>query len=246
MRSISIDGNYVQSSNLSSIYCRGCEDEIITGTCRMSDRCNPNPCEHNGICTQDSMRFQCHCSKGYGGSVCHTSLYLLSCHAYKNNQAVGQREYFNIDVDGSGPLDPFPVTCEYYSDGRIATVLQHANQQTTSVDGFQEPGSFKQDIYYDANHDQIEALLNMSISCRQSIQYDCRSSRLFNSPSDEVNYQPFSWWVSRQNQVMDYWGGALPGSRKCQCGILGNCIDPTKWCNCDAGRSNWASDSGNQ
>lgn len=33
---------------------------------------------------------------------------------------------------------------------------------------------------------------------------------------------------------MDYWAGALPGSRKCQCGILGNCQDPTKWCNCDS------------
>lgn len=43
---------------------------------------------------------------------------------------------------------------------------------------------------------------------------------------------------------MDYWGGALPGSRKCECGILGNCIDPTKWCNCDAGRETWELDAG--
>lgn len=34
---------------------------------------------------------------------------------------------------------------------------------------------------------------------------------------------------------MDFWGGAMPGSRKCECGILGQCDDPTKWCNCDAG-----------
>lgn len=54
-----------------------------------------------------------------------------------------------------------------------------------------------------------------------------------NSPSEENMFQPFSWWVSRHNQKMDYWGGALPGSRKCECGILGTCTDPTKWCNCD-------------
>lgn len=33
---------------------------------------------------------------------------------------------------------------------------------------------------------------------------------------------------------MDYWAGATPGSRMCQCGVLGSCTDPTKWCNCDA------------
>ncbi|KAJ4427833.1 hypothetical protein ANN_25612 [Periplaneta americana] len=43
------------------------------------------------------------------------------------------------------------------------------------------------------------------------------------------NFNPSSWWVSRYNQRMDYWGGSLPGSRKCECGIL-----DTKWCNCDS------------
>ena len=39
----------------------------------------------------------------------------LSCTAYKNTNAVGQSQKLTIDVDGSGPLAPFPVTCEYYS-----------------------------------------------------------------------------------------------------------------------------------
>jgi len=43
---------------------------------------------------------------------------------------------------------------------------------------------------------------------------------------------------------MDYWGGALPGSRKCECGIFGNCADPTKWCNCDANLEGWLEDGG--
>lgn len=176
--------------------------------------------------------------------MCHTSLYSLSCTAYKNIQAVGQREDITIDVDGSGPLAPFPVTCEFYADGRIATVLQHSNQQTTSVDGFQEPGSFVQDIQYDADDDQIESLVNRSATCRQHIQYACRNSRMFNSPSEESSYVPYAWWVSRHNKKMDYWGGALPGSRKCQCGILGTCINPTTWCNCDAGLYDWVVDSG--
>jgi hypothetical protein len=42
--------------------------------------------------------------------------------------------------------------------------------------------------------------------------------------------------VSRHNQKMDYWGGSIPGSYKCQCGVIGDCKDPTKWCNCDSGK----------
>lgn len=94
--------------------------------------------------------------------------------AYKNVRAVNQRADVTIDVDGSGPLAPFPVTCEFYSDGRVATVVQHSSQDTTPVDGFQEPGSFSQNIEYEASDDQIEALINRSISCRQNIQYACR------------------------------------------------------------------------
>lgn len=39
----------------------------------------------------------------------------LSCQAYKNKEGNQQRANIKIDVDGSGPLDPFPVTCEFYS-----------------------------------------------------------------------------------------------------------------------------------
>lgn len=50
----------------------------------------------------------------------------------------------------------------------------------------------------------------------------------------EGSFHPFAWWVSREGQRMDYWAGAPPGSRMCQCGVLGSCVDPTKWCNCDS------------
>lgn len=43
---------------------------------------------------------------------------------------------------------------------------------------------------------------------------------------------------------MDYWAGALPGSKKCECGILGNCYDISKWCNCDSNHIGWLEDGG--
>ncbi|XP_026674787.1 neurexin-4 isoform X1 [Ceratina calcarata] len=245
MRMISIDGNYKLPTDWKEEdYC--CKNEIVFDACQMMDRCNPNPCKHNGLCRQNSEEFFCDCANmGYTGAVCHTSLNPLSCEAYKNINSVNQRADIKIDVDGSGPLKPFPVVCEFYTDGRVRTILRHNNDRMTPVDGFQEPGSFIQDIIYDADMDQIEALLNRSTSCRQRISYECVHSKLFNSPVPQAEYfRPNSWWVSRSNQKMDYWGGALPGSRKCECGILGNCADPTKWCNCDSDLDGPLEDSG--
>ncbi|XP_076625166.1 neurexin-4 isoform X4 [Colletes latitarsis] len=245
MRMISIDGNYKLPTDWKEEeYC--CKNEIVFDACQMMDRCNPNPCKHSGICRQNSDEFFCDCANtGYTGAVCHTSLNPLSCEAYKNINTVNQRADIKIDVDGSGPLNPFPVVCEFYTDGRVRTILRHNNERITPVDGFQEPGSFVQDIIYDADMDQIEALLNRSTNCRQRISYECIHSKLFNSPVPQGDYfRPNSWWVSRNNQKMDYWGGALPGSRKCECGILGNCVDPTKWCNCDSEVKGPLEDSG--
>ncbi|EEC16133.1 neurexin IV, putative, partial [Ixodes scapularis] len=43
---------------------------------------------------------------------------------------------------------------------------------------------------------------------------------------------------------MDYWGGSVPGSRKCKCGLYGTCKDPQRYCNCDAGLEEWTMDGG--
>ena len=34
---------------------------MIIDSCHMSDRCNPNPCEHGGVCKQNSKEFYCEC-----------------------------------------------------------------------------------------------------------------------------------------------------------------------------------------
>lgn len=47
----------------------------------------------------------------------------LSCQALKNVQHVQQRVNLNIDVDGSGPLEPFPVTCEFYCECMCVRLL---------------------------------------------------------------------------------------------------------------------------
>ncbi|XP_059490529.1 neurexin-4 isoform X2 [Neocloeon triangulifer] len=244
MRRISINGNYRPPVDWKeNEFC--CKDEVVFDSCQMIDRCNPNPCQHKGVCKQSSKDFFCECADtGYSGAVCHTSLHSLSCAAFKEKNSVDQNSRISIDVDGSGPLDPFPVTCEFFADGRVLTLVGHQNQQPIRVDGFQEPGSYSQDILYEADKYQIEALMNRSLSCHQRITYNCRHSKLFNTPATEDTFRPLTWWVSKNNQKMDYWGGALPGSRSCECGIWGNCIDERKSCNCDADLDSWTSDSG--
>ena len=42
-----------------------------------------------------------------------------------------------IDIDGSGPLAPFDVKCEFFPDGRNITYVRHKNEAPTKIDGFQ-------------------------------------------------------------------------------------------------------------
>jgi len=78
-------------------------------------------------------------------------------------------------------------TFKCLADGRIVTTIRHQSESDSTVDGFQDPGSFKQDFNYDADLLQIEALINRSHSCWQPLSYSCKQSRLFNSPGIILN-----------------------------------------------------------
>ncbi|GFU06145.1 neurexin-4 [Trichonephila clavipes] len=247
MRYIHIEGHYIRVTSLPSH--RYSAEGVLFDACSMTDRCNPNPCEHGGICKQNWEEFKCDCEgTGYSGAVCHIAVNPLSCEAYKLSFPKTRRVDINIDIDGSGPLNHFPVTCEYPFEGSAITILHHKNERPTDVKGFSKPGSFIQNIIYNAEMEQIIQLVNRSYSCRQNLRFECYKARLFNSPVPEhAPFEPYSWWVSRNNMQMDYWGGSLPGSRKCNCGLYGTCKDPTKWCNCDSetyDKDGWLSDEG--
>lgn len=72
MRLIAVDGNYKLPYDWKEEeYC--CKGEMLMDACHMVDRCNPNPCKHDGNCRQNSMEFFCDCgNSGYAGAVCHT------------------------------------------------------------------------------------------------------------------------------------------------------------------------------
>lgn len=237
MRDIYIEGRYLSLSFIPAerMY-KVRPDDILLEACQMIDRCHPNPCEHNGICKQNHLEFSCDCSQtGYLGAVCHVSKYPPTCEALRidSPKEKGEKETF-LDVDGSGPLEPFMVTCKFIPRGPTQTILHHKSDGDIIVKGYDGKGSFVRNVEYYAPMDSIKTIIDRSSSCSQFIKYTCLNSRLFASSIQREVFDPFSWWVDVNNQKMDYWGGSLPGSGMCACGLDGTCKDPTKGCNCDS------------
>lgn len=234
MRYVYIEGRYVSLSSIPPDRMHRTQpNDIILEACQMIDRCHPNPCEHNGICKQNHLEFFCNCSgTGYLGAVCHVSKHPPSCEAYRIDFPKEKEKDIYIDVDGSGPLDPFLVTCKFIQKGPTQSILHHRSESDIVVQGYDGRGSYIRSVDYYAPLESIRILIERSSSCNQFLKYTCVNSRLLGSSKD--TFDPYTWWVGSNNQKMDYWGGSLPGTGMCACGLDGSCKDPTKGCNCDA------------
>uniref|UniRef100_A0A8C4F1E1 Contactin associated protein like 3 n=1 Tax=Dicentrarchus labrax TaxID=13489 RepID=A0A8C4F1E1_DICLA len=213
---------------------------LLIDMCGIIDRCSPSHCEHGGRCTQSWSTFHCNCSNsGYRGATCHSSTYEQSCEAYKHKGNTSGHYY--IDVDGSGPIRPQLIYCNMTED-RAWMVIQHNNTELTTVHQSAEINQHLTHFDYASEEKQLAAIISQSEHCEQELSYHCRKSRLLNTPEGA----PFSWWVGGPGpgQIQTYWGGALPGSRQCACGLQDNCLDSNHYCNCDADYDQWANDSG--
>lgn len=148
--------------------------------------------------------------------------------------------FYIIDPDGEGKGEaPFQVFCNMtkYVDNAV-TVISHDSEDRTLVNGFESSGSYKRAVSYTgASLTQIENLISVSVECRQFIKYECLEAELF--------LRNGSWWVSRDGNRMNYWGGAVPNSGTCACANDNSCVNPDFGCNCDAEIQNeWLEDSG--
>ncbi|XP_041371694.1 neurexin-4-like [Gigantopelta aegis] len=222
------------------------------GSCSIRDRCTPNPCEHGGNCTQDWNKFYCNCqNSGYHGAMCHISQHHISCTMMKLYSAQNEKDRRGledaiIDPDGSGPLKPFKVKCEIDDQGKTITHVGHNSEESITVDGYQEPGSYVRFVEYAANLQELTLLIERAESCRQYIEYMCYNAKLLAKPGTDLQQtKTYGWWVGRTYQPMYYWGGAAPGSFKCTCGLdEKGCIGASDTCNCDAGLPQPTSDKG--
>ena len=123
------------------------------------------------------------------------------------------------------------------------TVIGHDSENRTLVNGYSSRGSYSRAIQYSGVNSscssQLANLTAVSSRCEQFIKYECYHSRLL------WNGRPFGWWVSRDNEKMEYWGGAGPANLyKCACGVTQQCANPSYGCNCDKNDDVSREDSG--
>ena len=161
-----------------------------------------------------------------------------SCSHLKKLDLTAENGSYLIDPDGEGRWPPFNVTCDMTDKNAVGvTVISHNSEDRTLVDGFEKPGSYSRDIQYkEVDLLQLARLTSVSTHCEQFIKYECINSLMF-----QGNH---AWWGSRDSAKMTYWGGAVPGSGKCACGMTLSCAKQEPLCNCDANDKIWREDSG--
>ncbi|CAG0920150.1 unnamed protein product, partial [Notodromas monacha] len=84
------------------------------------------------------------------------------------------KKSIEIDVDGSGPLTPFPVTCTLNEDEVYTTV----ERKTRGAIRFSEesgPERIHYPVEYDAGLDEMDLLIDRSVACEQHVAYTCKN-----------------------------------------------------------------------
>ncbi|KAF6327512.1 hypothetical protein mRhiFer1_008234 [Rhinolophus ferrumequinum] len=210
--------------------------DLLIDSCGLTDRCLPSFCEHKGECSQSWDSFSCNCAHtGYAGATCHSPLYEQSCEAHKHRGDSSGLYY--IDSDGSGPLGAALVYCNMTDTAW--TSVQHNGSHLARAKSSDEENLPPVVFKYRASMDQLQAITDRADHCQQELAFHPKKSRL----SRHHDGTPVSWWVGRTNETHTYWGGSLPDAQKCTCGLEGNCIDSQYYCNCDADRNEWTSDT---
>ena len=164
-----------------------------------------------------------------------------SCSDLKRLDSTAENGTYVIDPDGEGGEPPFNVTCDMTDKNGVGvTVISHDSEDRTLVDGKEDAGEYSRHIQYtEADLKQLANLTSVSAHCEQFIKYECIGSLMF------TDTDIHAWWVSRDSANMTYWGGAVPGSGKCACGMTKSCANNSDLpCNCDANDAIRREDSG--
>ena len=94
-----------------------------------------------------------------------------------------------------------------------STQVWHNLEQDHYVTGHEDPGSYVKNITYSTSLEQVIALVDNSISCKQYIRLKCFGS-LFRGLQGEHRW--YHWWQNRHSNKMYNWG-APKGTEGCAC-----------------------------
>jgi hypothetical protein len=149
----------------------------------------------------------------------------------------GKSESGKFMIQPSPDVEPFIVDC-VFENSTGTTKIQHSHSQKLgytsrpdSSNGCYEKGCFVDEITYEASINQIEALVEISTDCYQTIRHNCSVNALTD----------FSWWTGRDNRDHYYWHGDFDGNETgCACKFDNSC-QRSKYsrskcneCNCDS------------
>ena len=167
-----------------------------------------------------------------------------TCSDIKSHSSQAVSGSYVIDPDGEGGHQPFTVYCDMTDKNGVGvTVVSHDSEDRMLVNGYEGQGTYVRNVHYIApgltSVEQIAGLPTASANCEQFIKYECKGNPLL------YNGDKYGWWVSRNWEEMNYWGGATPADvNKCACGLTNSCTDPSDGCNCDIEDGTWREDSG--
>ena len=123
---------------------------------------------------------------------------------------------YTLDPDGDlVGLRPITVYCDFE---RNVTEILHDSEFTVKIEKCSDgPGCFKYDLTYFASMPQIQAIMDLSESCTQSIDFGCFLAPL------EFEGNQLGWWSDKYGNPNYYFNGDYSSDASdhtCACGKL--------------------------
>ena len=145
---------------------------------------------------------------------------------------------YEVDPDGDGiGQAPIQVYCDFQSN---TTQVLHDKEDMIKIEKCPGVGCAVYKMNYFAPQEQIDALMALSGSCHQDLDFGCFMAPL---RFDDVDQ---GFWTDRHGNPQFFFNGNNPGTHVCQCGEEQSCVDSTLdlVCNCDSKSPTWYSDNG--
>ena len=99
-----------------------------------------------------------------------------------------------------------------------STQVWHNLEEDHYVSGYEEPGSYVKNITYSTSLQQVIALIDNAIGCKQHINMKCLNSGIHD---EQIHH---SWWQNRDGDNMYNWGAPM-GTDGCDCSTRNGKVD---------------------
>ena len=85
------DFRVISEKILCQIYCLTFENISLIHSLAEEDKCHPNPCHNNGVCTETNGQYVCTCGEGFKGVNCQGMFNYLNVENLLNLRLISLR-----------------------------------------------------------------------------------------------------------------------------------------------------------